>query len=338
MRATLLFALFAMRCAEPVAYPPRVQAIVPSEGANDVDVQVKISGAHLEPRLRTDFEQPSRSSVNRAYSAVLVPADAALAEVSLADVELQPSGSLTATVRAGAARGFYGLRVRDAYGQEGFAPEVYRVVASPSGVVGFRFAPIGPQRPGVPFAVALSAIDAEGNVVDGFTAGVDVGDLTGATDPARIEPFALGRARALISVAALTAADTLTVIDAQGRRGRSNAFAVQSGLVVELAISSPPQSLLVGECSREVKLEARDTFGFAAALEAPLDAQLSAAPAQALGFFADAACTQPIFSVRFQTAESRATFFFRSVSVGAFVVRVVSPLFPSASQTENLTQ
>ena len=338
MRTALLCALFTLSCTEGLAYPPRLSAIVPSEGANDVDVQVEISGGHLEPRLHTDFEHASRSSWNRAFSAALIPVDATLPKVALAEVELQPDGALKGTVKAGAARGFYGLQVVDAYGREGFVPEVYRVVASPRRVAFFRFAPVGPQRPGVPFTVNVSAVDPEGNVVDGFTSGVEVTDLTGAITPHRIEPFALGKARAQLSVDALTAADILTATDALGRTGSSNAFAVQSGLVVELAFLSPAQSLLVGECSRPVTLEARDTYGFPAQLEAAVEAELAAAPAQALGFFADSACTQAISSVRLQAGASRLTFYLRAGGSGPIVIRVVPPLFPSASQTETVTQ
>jgi len=338
MRSALICALLSLNCAEGSGYTPRLSAIVPSEGANDVDVQVEITGAHLEPRLHTDFERASHSQWNRAFSATLISVDATLPNVALTGVELQASGALTGTVGAGAARGFYGLRVVDAYGRVGFAPEVYRVVASPTRVAGFRIAPVGPQRPGVPFTVAVTAVDAEGNVVDGFSSGVEVTDLSGEIDPQRIEPFALGKARAQLSIAALTAADILTVTDALGRTGHSNAFAVQSGLVVELSFVSTPQSTLVGECSRPVTLEVRDTFGFPAQLEAPLDAALAAAPAQSLRFFSDAACAQDISSVRFETSASQLTFYFRAGVPGPVVVRVVPPLFPSASQTEIITQ
>lgn len=338
MRSALFCVLLCLGCAEGSVYAPRLSAIVPAEGANDVDVQVEITGAHLEPRLHTDFGTASHSTWNRAFSAALISVDTSLPEVALRNVELQASGALTGTVGAGAARGFYGLRVVDAYGRVAFVPEVYRVVASPTQVAGFRFAPIGPQRPGVPFTVALTAVDADGSVVDGFSSEVDVTDLTGQLGPRRIGPFALGKARAQLSIAALAAADILTVTDALGRTGHSNTFAVQSGLVVELAFLSPAQTTVVGECSRPVTLEVRDTFGFPAQLEAPLDVELAAAPAQVFNFFSDAACTQGIASVRFENAASQLTFYFRAGVAGSVVLRVVPPLFPSASQTETITQ
>ncbi len=337
-RSALICALFTLSCAEGSVNPPRLAAIVPSEGANDVDVLVEITGAHLEPRLLTDFEHPSNSGWNRQFSAALISVDPTLPNVELTGVELQASGALSGTVGAGAARGFYGLRVVDAFGRVGFAPEVYRVVASPTRVTGFRIAPIGPQRPGVPFTVAVAAVDGEGSVVDGFSSAVVVTDLTQKLEPVRIGPFALGKARAQLSIAALTAADVLSVTDALGRTGQSNAFAVQSGLGVELSFLSAAQSAVVGACSRPVTLEVRDSFGFPTQLEAPLDAALAAAPSQAFSFFSDAACAREISSVRFEASASQLTFYYRAGVSGPVVLRVVPAVFPSASQTEMITQ
>ena len=334
----LVASVLAVGCADAV-YPPRLSAIVPSEGANDVDVRVAITGENLEPRIRTDFDRADQSKTDRSFSAWLVPVDTSLPEVPLADVLLDPSHALIGTVRAGAARGFYGLRVVDAFGREGSVPEVYRVVASPTKVAAFRFEPIGPQRPGVPFSVQLWAIDSEGKVVDGFTASVDVKDGTAALSPTRVEPFVLGRARAQLTIAAFASADTLTATDAQGRKGTSNPFAVLPGLAVELAFISASQSLAPGQCSQKIELEARDTFGFPAKVEALVESELSAAPPQGVTFFFDAACTQQISLMRLETGESRLSFYFRAgATPGLFGLRVVPLVLPSASQQQTVTQ
>lgn len=336
-RALGLVFLALLGCSDAV-YPPRLSAIVPSEGANDIDVQVTISGQNLEPRIRTDFDHPDQSSWNRGFEAALIPVDQALPEVPITDVLLDQNGALTGTVRAGAARGFYGLRVKDAFGREGAVPEVYRVVASPTKVAAFLFESIGPQRPGVPFTVQLSAIDADGKVVDGFTSGVDVKDVTGALSPARIEPFVLGKARAQLTVAAFSSTNTITATGPLGHTGTSNMFAVLPGLAVELAFVTAAQSLAPDQCSQKIELEARDTFGFPAKVEAAVESELSAAPPQEVRFFSDAACTQEISTRQLATGESRLSFFFRAGSTaGLFVLRVVPLVLPSASQPQTVT-
>ena len=327
----------AQGCFDP-GYPPRISAIVPAEGANDVDVAVTISGQALQPRILTDFDHPEHSGWNRTFSAALVPIDPSLPEVVLRDVRFESAGTLGATVGAGAARGFYGLRVVDAFGHQGFVPEIYRIVGSPSTVASFRLEPVGPQRPGVPFSLLLSAVDAEGRVVDGFTAGVDVKDDTGALSPVRVEPFVLGRARAQLTVSAFSPADTITATDGAGRKGSSNAFAVLPGLVVELAIVSASAQVAQGQCSAPVELEARDTFGFPARAEAALDVDLFAVPAQGIAFFADASCTQLLGRLTLPAGQSRASFYFRAAGPpGSFLLRVVPVLLPSASQTQTVS-
>lgn len=336
-RALGLAVLTLLGCSDAV-YPPRLSAIVPSEGANDVDVQVRISGSNLEPRIRADFDHPDQSHWNRGFEASLIPVDKSLPEVPLADVLLDQNQTLTGTVRAGAARGFYGLRVKDAFGREGSVPEVYRVVASPTKVAAFRFEPIGPQRPGVPFTVQLSAIDSDGKIVDGFTSGVDVKDVTGALSPARVEPFVLGKARAQLTVAAFSSTNAITATGPLGNRGTSNAFAVLPGLAVELAFVSAAQALTPGQCSQKIELEARDTFGFPAKVEALVESELSAAPPHGVTFFSDAACTKEISTMRLEMGESRLSFYFRAgTAPGLFVLRVVPLVLPSASQPQTVT-
>jgi hypothetical protein len=337
MRAALCLLLATLGCAEAV-YPPRLSSISPSEGANDVDVTVTIRGENLQPRIRTDFDRADQSGWDRTFTAALIPVDTSLPEVPLSDVLLDQNRTLVGTIRAGAARGFYGLRVVDGFGREGFVPEVYRVVASPTKVASFKLEPIGPQRPGVPFTVQLSALDADGRVVDGFTAGVDVKDGTGALTPGRVEPFVLGRARAQLTVAAFSSANTVTATDAQGRTGSSNPFAVLPGLAVELVFLTAAQTLTPAQCSQKVELEARDTFGFPAKVEAMVESELSAAPPQGVTFFSDAACTQEISLMALAAGESRISFYFRAGSTpGLFVLRVVPLVLPSASQPQTVT-
>ena len=327
-----------MGCADPV-YSPRLSAISPSEGANDVDVRVTISGQDLEPRIHTDFGASDQSRWNRAFSAWLVPVDKSLPQVALDEVQFEPARTLGGIVRAGAARGFYGLRVVDPHGHEGFVPEVYRVVASPSTVAKLRFEPIGPQRPGVPFTVQLTAVDSTDRVVDGFTAGVDLKDGTGTLNPRRIEPFVLGRARAQVVVLDFASANTLTATDALGRQGASNPFAVLPGLVVELSFVTAAQPVGVGQCSTKVELEARDTFGFPAKLSAAVDAEVFAAPPQGVAFFSDPGCTQPLARLSLPAGESRLSLYFRAgPSPGVFQLRVVPLLLPSSSQAQTVTQ
>lgn len=331
-------AVLWLSCSAGSAYPPRVVAMAPTEGADDVDVPVEITGENFEPKVFTDFGRPSQSQSDQGFAATLVPIDEALPRRPLLDVRLARDGVLVGTVPRGTTRGFYGLEVADAAGRTGFVSEVYRVVGSPAKVARFSIESIGPQRPGVPFSVRLAAVDADGKVVDGFTGGVDVSDALGMVSPARLEPFVLGRLRGQLTVNGLSSSETVTVVDAQGRRGTSNPFAVLPGVVVELAFVSAAQTLTAGSCSKPVELEVRDGFGFASTLEAPMHAELSAPGPVAVQFFSDAACATAVSSVEVPAKQGRLTFFFRAQAAGAVTLRVVPSLLPSASQVQTVTQ
>ncbi len=316
---------------------PRLSAVSPSAGEDDAPVGLTLSGDSFLPRVRTDFNDPAESGLDDAFRVDLVPSDSTLPTAALPRVQRVSSQELQATVPAGLARGFYGVRVTDPLGREAFLPEVFRVVRSAEHVAGFRFEPLDPQRVGVPFLVELTAIDAEGGLVDGFTGSVTLADRTESLSPTVVGPFALGRARAHVTVSALTAANRLEAADDQGHSGRSEEFAVEPGLAVQMAITSAPQQLSAGDCSQPVDLELRDALGRLAPAVETLAVRLAAAPPDRFTFFAGAACSEPATKIAFAPGAAQATFSFRGEKAGLVTLRALPESVPGASQAQSIS-
>ncbi|MGI5863322.1 MAG: hypothetical protein ACOX6T_14875 [Myxococcales bacterium] len=316
---------------------PRLSAVSPSAGEDDAPVALTLSGDGFLPRVRTDFNDPAGSGLDDTFRVDLVPSDATLPTATLPEVQRVSSQELRATVPAGLARGFYGVRVTDPLGREAFLPEVFRVVRSAKHVAGFRFEPIGPQRVGVPFLVELTAVDAEGGLVDGFTGSVALADRTEALAPTVVGPFALGRARAHATISALAAANQLEATDDEGRSGRSEEFAVEPGLAVQVAITTAPQQLSAGACSQPVELELRDALGRPAPAVEKLPVRLAAAPPDRFTFFAGADCAEPAAEIAFAPGAARATFSFRGEKAGTVTLRALPESVPGASQAQSIS-
>lgn len=335
-RAAIAALLAASACVAADEPGPRLLAMSPSQGESAAPVAAEISGANFRPRAVTDFTRAEKSAIDDQFQAFLVPSDPGQPEIALTGVALQSAQTLTAVVPAGIARGFYGLKVVDPFGRIAQLPEVYRAVRSAGELAGFQIAPLGPQRAGVAFWVEVSAVDAGGGLVDGFAGSVSLSNRSESLAPTALGPFAVGRARALVSIGATAAADAIEVSDGQGHTGRSNEFSVKPGLAVAVAFASAPQALDAGACSTRIELELRDAQGRASVASADMSVALATAPPVRALLYSDAACASPAPSARFAAGQSRLGFYARAEVAGALMIRAQPDGLPSATRLETV--
>jgi hypothetical protein len=323
----------ALACASP-AEPgdPVPLAVYPGQGTGRTALAVEISGRDLDAATRADFSRPQGSTVDIRYSAVLelVPGGTV---VALQDVTLTPRRTLRATVPAGLPRGVYRLRITDPNGRSGVLAQAFRVVATADSVAAFRVEVLEPPRAGVGFVVALTAVDDQGQAVDGFDGKVSLADATAALSPASAGPFVMGRWQVRATVPVITTGDRITATDALGRAGTSSPFDVVAGPTAALVFAGHSVTAAAGVCSPAVEVELRDVLGHPAAAEADVTAQLQSAPA-GIRFFSDPGCTAATQSVTIPAGASRASLHFLAATPGTVTLRAVPAALPSASQDE----
>ena len=125
----------------------------------------------------------------------------------------------------------------------------------------FALSAVGsPQKAGVPFALTITAMDVAGQPLTAYasTPSLSAGMLPIST--VALEPFANGVSQAQVSVDALGSNVVLTVDDASGATGSSNAFAVEAGapMTFTFGIVGGPQTANVPFAAT---ITARDQFG-----------------------------------------------------------------------------
>ncbi len=170
MRARLALPLVLLAgCARaPSSQGPVPLAIAPAQTTAAVPVPVEVSGQGFEARVQTDFTGRAPSTLEAGFQVQLLPSGGG-APVALGQVVLTLRKTLTAVVPAGLAQGTYDLEVIDPAGRSGVLPRAFRVVTSAENVATFMVDLLEPARAGVAFLVSLSALDAQGQVVDGQT-------------------------------------------------------------------------------------------------------------------------------------------------------------------------
>ena len=335
-RLALPLLLLAGCAKAPLSPGPVPLAIAPAQTTGLAALPVEVSGQGFEASVQTDFTGGGQSALLATFQVRLLPSGGGVA-TPLQQVVLTPRKTLTAVVPAGLARGSYDVEVVDPAGRSGVLPRAFRVVTSAENVASFKVDLVEPARAGVPFLVSLSALDAQGQVVDGFTDDVTVTDLTGTVTPTSAGPFALGRLQTRFTVTPVAAADTLTVTDALGRGGTSAPFAVAPGPPAALVFASAPVSAAAGTCSPPVSLELRDAQGHAAPAAAAVAVELQSAPAGSLAFFGDASCAGAASAVTVAPGASGATFRFLGAAAGPVAIRAVPAGLPSVEQAGTVT-
>jgi hypothetical protein len=332
----LALAVLAGCARAPSSQGPAPLAIAPAQTTAVVPVPVEVSGQGFEAVVQTDFTRRDPSALQATFQVRLLPSTGGAA-VDLGQVALTPRKTLTAVVPAGLARGTYDVEVVDPAGRSGVLPRGFRVVTSAETVASFKVDLVEPARAGVPFLVSLSALDAQGQVVDGFAGDVTLTDLTGTVSPGSTAPFALGRLQTRITVTPVTAADVVTATDALGRSGTSPPFAVTAGPPVALAFASVPVSAAARACSPPIALELRDGYGNASPAAAPVAVELQSAPAGSLAFYADAGCAATVSTVTVAAGSPQASFRFVGGVAQPVAIRAVPAGLPSVEQGETVT-
>lgn len=309
---------------------PLPTSIEPARALEGAPAAVTISGQGFSERVFTDFGQSSNSHADASWAA-------RLGTTPLRQVRLTAEGTLTAEVPEGLAPGVYDLTVVSPWQGEGVLEKAFRVVAVgelEELVVGYRIEPIAPQRMLTPFAVTVTAVDAQGAQVPFFNGVVSLSDLTGTAVPRQVGFFVSGRWTGSVEVRKPNPAEVLTVLDDKGRTGSSNAFAVASREPAALLFTSAGQSLLSGDCSKAATLTVLDSGGFEAAVGSPLPVALDAEPAAGFELFSDSGCTQALATPEVPAGESRLAFYFRGMRAGSVRVSARATGLQSDSQLE----
>lgn len=332
----LTAALLTAGCSrDPSPAGPAPVAMVPSEGTGLAALPVVIVGDHFDATGSTDFASGS-GTLAAGFQARLLP-DAGGAAVALTSVRLTPDKRLEAVVPAAIGRGGYALEVTDPAGRTGLLHQAFRVYAAASTIASFRVVPAEPATAGVPFRLDLTAVDAGGLVVEGFSGQVTLSDLTGKLSPTTAGPFTLGRASLRVAVGAVATADRITADDGLGHSGSSAVFAVAPGPPVAIAFVGAPGTLKAGTCSGLVTLEARDALGNASPVAAALTIELQSAPAGSVAFHGGGgACNAPVTSVAISGGAATATFRFTGSAPGPVQLRAAPAGLPSATASVSL--
>lgn len=132
-------------------------------------------------------------------------------------------GTLTAVVPPLLAPGLYdvGVQFWDRRA-EGVLPGAFTVRHNPS-LLGYAIDTIQDQRRNVPFWITLYAVGQDAPL---FKCSVSLSSNAGLISPTATGPFQQGVRREQVMLSAANPAATITVMDANGRSGTSNTFAV----------------------------------------------------------------------------------------------------------------
>ena len=334
-RLALCAALFlAAGCArEPGSEGPVPLSVTPALSTATAAVPVQIAGRDFDAWTRADLGSSRAATLDARFTAALEPLAGGDA-VALHGVTMTEQRTLRATVPAGLARGTYRLHVTDPRGRSGTLERAFRIVAPADTVAAFSIALLETPRAGIAFTVALSAVDAQGLVVDGFEGSVSLSDRTGAMSGST-GPFVAGRSQVQAVIRDLAVDNRITAGTAPGPVGTSEPFDVLAGPPSAIVFPEGSVTVLAGACSPRVDVELRDALDHPAPAEEEVVAQLHSSP-PGLGFFSDAACTAAAAALTVPAGSRRASFHFRSHSVGTVTVRALPATLPSAAQDQTV--
>jgi len=118
-----------------------------------------------------------------------------------------------------------------------------------------------PQTAGTPFALTVTAYDADGNIATDYTGGAHLRESTGTIEPNAIDQFNDGRWQGEVRI--LTPADNLRILATMaGIQGRGNAFTVERAPIRDLELSAE-HTVVDGGQRVEYRLTATDAVGLA---------------------------------------------------------------------------
>ncbi|HYS81042.1 MAG TPA: hypothetical protein VEM76_10040 [Anaeromyxobacteraceae bacterium] len=293
---------------------PEPTAIVPDHGPADAPVRVVIRGRGLEPAVTTDFTVAGEARLDARFTL-------RLGATALRDVQLRQDGALEALVPPGLAPGAHDLSVVRPDGRRGTLGAAYRALAPGAGddvVAAFHVEVPGEATAGTPFAITVTALDAQGAPAADFGGAVELADRTGTVVPRRPALFDRGRWSGAVEVRSPSPADILTARVPGGASGDSASFAVRAAPATALVFPGPAIQVTAGACSGTVSLALLDRFGQPTAASAPVVLALAAPPGLAL--FADDACGVPLAGATLQPFELALGFHLRAAVAGPFTL------------------
>jgi cysteine-rich repeat protein len=193
---------------------------------------------------------------------------------------------------------------------------------------------------GEPFALALTALDAEGALVDRFEG---FAPLSGAVD-AVAGPFAGGVWTGTVAATAVGALSIDATVDLSKDPAATCATAGRGTAAIDataaparsLTFVTPPQTIAAGECSAVVEVGLIDAAGdpTIASSTVTIDVSEDAADGDT---YSDPACATPERTLRIAAGGDRAGFYFSARSPQTMTIDATSsPLLPAA-QVETIT-
>jgi hypothetical protein len=311
---------------------------IPRTGTAVQPIQAEIKGQGLQPLLHTDFQKSGKNSLDAAFQAFLTKSGGTT-PIQLTEVTLTPQHSLTATIPANLEHASYDLTVIDPANRKAQYPSAFTVVTPAEAVHHFRVDvdTSAQQFEGVAFTVTITAADETNQIADGFTGQVLVSDLSGGISPNTLGPFALGRYQGQVVVSRVFNADTITVTGAVAKQGVSDPFNVSAGPAVQVAFTSTPVSVAVGQCSGLLTLESRDLLGTTSAVAHDVVLQLRGSTSGSLAFYPDAVCNSaPITTLTIPGGQTTGAFAFKAGTASSLTLRVDPDAFPSVEQVETV--
>jgi len=120
-----------------------------------------------------------------------------------------------------------------------------------------------PQTAGTPFDVTITAQDASGNTINGYTGTPTITAGTGTPDPAATQPFVLGTLTQSITLTTATSGEVLTFTD-NATTGSSAAFDVKPAAADTFIVSAADGSALGNQLANvafSIKAVAQDPYG-----------------------------------------------------------------------------
>jgi cysteine-rich repeat protein len=132
------------------------------------------------------------------------------------------------------------------------------------------------------------------------------------------------------------AADYTVLVSASGFVPAAGSLAIEPAAADRFEILSPPQAVVGGACSNEVRVGLRERFGNPSPALADLDATLGADPAGGAQLVADAACSIAFNALPFAAGQSERSFWFVAGIGSSVTIGVRAPPLMPAKQTQTI--
>lgn len=153
------------------------------------------------------------------------------------------------------------------------------------------------------------------------------------TTSASTVTMAAGTSRATFYFRGVVARTFRVTVAASGLGSTQQTETITPGAPSSLGFTSSAQTLQAGACSSRADLELRDAYGNTVTPTAQTSAALLAQESSNIVFFTDSACANPTSTAVFAAGATRASFYFKTKTGGAFTLVAAASGLTSATQT-----